>query len=366
MSPEEANQAAAEGVVIIIEGVDPATAVNQDGEFCVGGLAVLRVGAVSSFLDRTGDLALLDENRAPIGTLCFTRALGQMRPDSLTRWQYAAYLAEVRPEQLGRDYEFSENYLVLDEATVERYKAEYRDGAPIWGGFTHDPPVPRLTAPARAELTALPGILLPTAIHRQSLNRFIEAPNAFDRFLKLYHALELLFDFAVMKQMQSMTDDLAGFGRVISSYSSKELDRLKHIMITFCDDPVGIANNLSLVANHIGRAEEIFQEYGKDGNPLKDDSSWKGVSQAAASSQLTESDVKNLKGVTGTGDYRKFVSYIAAYWIYRVRSSIAHSRVGEFLFLESDEEFIVEFAEPLLREVVRQVLSGATLKRIAS
>jgi hypothetical protein len=64
----------------------------------------------------------------------------------------------------------------------------------------------------------------------------------------------------------------------------------------------------------------------------------------------------------GKGTFESFVSSVAAYWIYRVRSSIAHSRVGEFLFLEADEQFITDFAEPLLLDVVMQVFENPKLK----
>ena len=52
---------------------------------------------------------------------------------------------------------------------------------------------------------------------------------------------------------------------------------------------------------------------------------------------------------------RMLIINIATYWIYRVRSSIAHSRIGEYVMSTSDEEFVVEIAEPLLRSVLVQV-----------
>ncbi|NES18002.1 MAG: hypothetical protein F6K41_03525 [Symploca sp. SIO3E6] len=63
-----------------------------------------------------------------------------------------------------------------------------------------------------------------------------------------------------------------------------------------------------------------------------------------------------IKGIL-LNKYETIIIKIAAYWIYRVRSCIAHNRIGEYIMLPEDEEFIVEFAEPLLREVLYQVFT---------
>jgi hypothetical protein len=364
MSPEEAKQAAVDGVISTVEMVDPSTSTDHNGHFSVSGLVVLPIGAVSPYVNANGDVELADEAGTAFGTLCFTRRLIQISPQTLTKWQYAAYLAEVDRQHLNQPYEFRSDYVVVDAMFVDDYIANYMAGAPLWGGFTHDPLPSRLIGPETTSIAARRSIVLPTQNHRQSLNRYIEATNAFDRFLKLYHALELLFDFVVMKQIRGLGDDLAGFGKIISSYNSKELERLRHLISMLCDEPEKIARAMCLISKHTARAQEIFQDHSKDGNPLKDERAWNEFMKLAAASQLTEKDIKDAKAIPNRNLYSSLVVSIAAYWIYRVRSSIAHNRVGEFLFMEIDEAFVAEFAEPLLLEIVWQVFSGPNLKRI--
>lgn len=42
---------------------------------------------------------------------------------------------------------------------------------------------------------------------------------------------------------------------------------------------------------------------------------------------------------------------------YNVRCCTAHNRIGEYVISNDDEGFVVEFAEPLLREVLCQIFS---------
>lgn len=50
--------------------------------------------------------------------------------------------------------------------------------------------------------------------------------------------------------------------------------------------------------------------------------------------------------------HKSFILAIATYWIYRIRCSIAHHKIGEYMMGYDDEEFVVEFAEPLLKEII--------------
>ena len=52
--------------------------------------------------------------------------------------------------------------------------------------------------------------------------------------------------------------------------------------------------------------------------------------------------------------YNNLIPKVCSYWIYRIRSSIAHNKFGEYIMDNDDEDFIVNFAEPLLKEMVLQ------------
>ena len=57
---------------------------------------------------------------------------------------------------------------------------------------------------------------------------------------------------------------------------------------------------------------------------------------------------------------------IAAYQIYRLRSSIAHSRIGEYLLTDADDAMIREFGLPLIQEVAVQVFSSPVLASLVA
>jgi hypothetical protein len=75
---------------------------------------------------------------------------------------------------------------------------------------------------------------------------------------------------------------------------------------------------------------------------------------SCAAADLAFSGVPNSRVI-----YDKLILETAAYWVFRVRCCIAHHRIGEYLLTQLDEEFVVEFAEPLLLGVLRSILSNS-------
>lgn len=368
MTPAEVIRRSETGELLTVEGVDPSSAkLHGDGSrFSVSGLVVVPIAAVGSLLDRSLDIELLDDTGASVGTICFTRNLLGVQPTTLTRWQYAAFLADSEDDWVGPRYDFARDYVVVDEAFADNYLAKYSIGAPIWGGFTHEPLPPREIGPQVTNIMANSAIHLPTEFHKQALNRYIEATNAFDRFLKLYHTLELLFDYVIMKRLKLVGEDLENFGKILAEYDRSEIERLRYLIREFCSDPAAICSGFSTIYPFHERAAEIFQKHTKSGNPLHQHKHWVEFVRLAQEDKLSETDLRTAKFLNSTTNLATFVSSIAAYWIYRVRSSIAHSRVGEFLFVESDEKFVAEFAEPLLLDVVMQVFENPDLKSLTT
>ena len=366
MTPAELIEYASDNRIQIVEGIDPTSAKLVRGYLAVSGLVVIPIHAVGSFIGRDDDIELQDKNGSAAGTVCFTNSLGQVVASDLTRWQYAAFLAEVETSQIGAEYSFRGNYVVVDEGFAQDYLDNYSAGAPLWGGYSHVPLAVREAGPNPGYIVGNPDIQLPTVFHEQALNRYIEATNAFDRFLKLYHTLELLFDYVVLKQMRQVGDDLQQFGKIMNDYERPEIDRLRFLIQNYCGDSSVIADGFSAVCLHLAKAEEIFQNHAKTGNPLKEAHRWGEFIALANAGAFAEADFRSKNFVNKNTSYLTFVSSLAAYWIYRVRSSIAHSRVGEFLFVDSDEKFITEFAEPLLLDVVNQVFENSRLKHLAT
>lgn len=345
-----------------VDGISLSDVGELSGFLRVGEWVALPVNQVACRIDGSSDPEICDEGGASIGTLCLTEKLAGVSPAALTTWQYVAYLADVEASSAGASHVFKLDYVILKSDLVPDYIEKYLKSAPIWGGFSHKP-VSDAVSREYDVMVARAGMKFPTRFHDMALSRYVSASNAFDRFLRLYHSIELIFDFIIMKSIQKLDDDMVGFGSISKSYGKSELDRLKYLFSEYCYDWAEIAGKFSAVSQFSERAEEIFQDHTKDGNPLS--SKWEKFLTQCIADQVSSADFLASRICdNGNNSYEKIVPYVAAYWIYRVRSSIAHTRVSEFLFEESDEEFIVDFAEPLLLEVVRQIFSSPRLEAL--
>lgn len=109
-----------------------------------------------------------------------------------------------------------------------------------------------------------------------------------------------------------------------------------------------LLNNL---LRHKITAKKIFYYKVKDSNPLKSEAKFEKLCLKPKINQT------NFDSVFGNGWFQSKMHSAVAYWIYRVRNSIAHNKLGEYIITKSDEDFVIEFAEPLIREAVIQCYS---------
>lgn len=353
------------GHLEVVEGINPATAeLLADGVICIDGLCALRIFRTSRALSREFDVELEDETGAAFATLCFTKGLGVDDPNSLTAWRYVSFLFECSVDDIGSygSYKFASDYVVVDRERLAEYLEHYISGSPIWGGFSHDEFELSAWEQPSAAIRARRGVSPPTAHHQEAFQRFLNANNSLDRFLRLYHTLELLFDYVTFKKVQKLGDDLVGYGAIVRDQSRSELERLTSILAEFCRSRDDVGARLNAAAPYEATCRSVFQEYSKDSNPLKDsrfDSFWGLVAGAGVS-------LVNLTGanLANSGTAPQMMVKVAAYWIYRVRCSIAHNRVGEFILTDEHDSFVAEFAIPLLSELVEQILSNPDFKAL--
>lgn len=311
------------------------------------------------------DYEIQDEGGTVIGVLTSTSDLDPVDIRQLSEWQLAAYLCErelIEYDQPGR---FKHDYVVISSMHFTRYQQRMKGSSAIWGMFSH---VESATAPRLSRrltlLTALEGMTMPTLYHSLALERAVHASHPFERYLKYYHQLELLFDWVLVKKIQSLGSDLQGIAKLISAYQGGDLPRLKNLLATYCKDAQKVHGLLMPVVNYRPTANTIFQEYSKDGNPLSKGVRWDKMFDNLASSYSPVHASSNSLGKT-VDLYNGLVIEIAAYWIFRVRCCIAHHRIGEYLLVQNDEEFVLEFSEPLLRGVLAIVLTDADFRVIA-
>ena len=305
------------------------------------------------------DYEIQDENGTIIGVLSNTSGIDTVDLRLLSEWQLAAYLLERELNEFDQPGKFQYDYAVISFQHFSNYQLNMRKTSAIWGMFSHrdNAPAPRVTR-SLSLLTAVGGMHVPTSYHAASLERAVKASHPFERYLKYYHELELLFDWIIVKKIQALCSDITGIAKLISSYQSGDLVRLKKLITDYSGDGQQTHRLLALAVAHKPTAFKIFQDYSKDGNPLAKEPRWDNMLNNLSSSYSPSHASSNGLG-QAKDTYDKLILETAAYWVFRVRCCIAHHRIGEYLLTEHDEEFVVEFAEPLLLGVLRSILSNS-------
>jgi hypothetical protein len=54
------------------------------------------------------------------------------------------------------------------------------------------------------------------------------------------------------------------------------------------------------------------------------------------------------------------------YWVYRIRCSIAHTKIGSHIFVSEDEEFVSSVGEKLIDSIISSVYSNAEFKALVN
>jgi hypothetical protein len=336
---------------------------GPDDSCVVDGLYPLPLESTSRLYPRGQSIAVLDINGATLGEL-LTCSGEEFALPRFSAGYLASYLADIPQSMYGQAGVFSHDYLLVEKDRLAEYRSEYLGGSAIWGGFQHvQPPTSTYVVTSSDSIKAIKGVILPTDIHIEAASRSVAQPYAFERFLKLYHLLELSFDRCVVMKIQALGPDLKGIGQILSGWDSNELNRLKQIMLE-CHDAIPVIECIrALTADTRWRdhIKTIFFEYGKAGNPLVNKE--QEFLSALSADGYTLQALQPIAGIQGGRPspvqqkaFETFTLCLAAYWIYRVRSSIAHNRIGEYLMRAEDEPFVTFFAEPLLRCVLTQVL----------
>lgn len=316
----------------------------------------LPLHSVSSVYNGQVEIEVNDSAGNTLGVLCLCKHT-DIDLSMMTETQLICYLSEIEKEYYGEPYKFQNNYLVVDIDVYDDYNKNYLSTSFLWGGFVHlengtkHPYTQTVTS-----IVAVPNIKLPTDYHVETGIRGISQPFAFERYLKFYHLLELLFDYDTVEKIKNLPDDLMGVGQILSKYDRNEVERLKYVIENRCQDyqKVAIKLNSAFVSDEFQKkVKTIFFEYGKEHNPFRDEREEK-FDQLMSRGGFTEENAREVKLAKNEKEYEKLVFNTAIYWLYRIRCSIAHSRIGEYVMTMDDEKFIVEFAEPLLKEILVQ------------
>ncbi|RZJ49706.1 MAG: hypothetical protein EOO19_04830 [Chryseobacterium sp.] len=312
------------------------------------------VQLTSSYYETNLDIAIFNEDDDEIGTLCFTKELSETPFNEYTENQVIAFLTEAAPADLGSLYQFKYNYLVVASNFYENYLANYASTSPIWGGFTHDGATEMVSHKINISRIDLKSLNISNSTLKENALRSIFQPFAFERYLKLYHLLELRFDSEIIDDIKQLDYDTSSetIAEILNNYSKTEIVRLNHIIDKYCTDIPSIVKIVDDIEIFQSLAKSIFYKFGKESNPLKEEDKFERLCISGFDFPSVKS--LNISGVKDVASYEKFVKKLISYWIYRVRSSIAHSRIGEYILGYNDEDFIAEFAEPLIKQVILQ------------
>jgi hypothetical protein len=326
----------------------------------------IKVDNVSSYFDSIRDITLKNKEGDDIGVLTFTKD----NPNILDSSTNKILLSALNPDQViafltesdnGLSYPtFTSNYVILKRKYVDEYFKRYYASAPLWGSFSHPSSGISLNTSYKKvvnEIVGIPNLKIPRAYYYPNCVRAIQQPFAFERFLKFYHLLELSFDSFVVEKIKklNLNTDSNKIGKLLNEYDQKEIKRLSYLLKEKCKNPHRFIDILNTINNFETTALTLLYTFGNDDNPIKKETSYITISR---SSYFGDANNLRVHGISINADrnLEVFLIQVVSYIIYRVRCSVAHNKIGEFIFQHTpaDEKFIVEFAEPLLKEVLIQ------------
>lgn len=359
MTADEISDAFLKDVIPTHEGIIVDNPREVEGYLAINEFVALPLEVISSGIAQGTDIEISDQGGNSMGTLCFCRSLGNALVTELTIWQYVAFLSDAEPDEIYDDhYSFKRDYVVLETSFLMEYIDQYFSSAPLWGKFSHTP-IANLEHTVEMEgITAIPGIRIASQYHQQSINRYLHSNNPFERFLRIYQSIELLFDYVLVRRIKLLDDNISGFSQIYADFGRSEIDRLRRIMKEFCSNPVSIASSLEISSLFKEDRHDIFFKHNKSGNPFSDASKWEKLVECLDGHAFNASTLKNKRLINKEEDFPDIVIDLASYWIYRIRCSIAHNRVGEFVLQDSHRAFVAEFAEPLVLEAAKQIFAN--------
>lgn len=324
-----------------------------EGKISINGFCYLPI-KTSFHFDRTIPISIVDEQFDEFGKIYFSERTQSVEINSLNEITYTSFLAEYPTETIRESqYKFQYDYVVIKKEKLKVYLEGYKKKSSIWGGYFHIEDLPNNMFSKTKnynQLVAIKDVIIDRDYYLNTLELILVETNPFNRFLKLYHLIEMQFDMHTAVKINSLLS--AGnreneISRTLKDYNREDIERLKSLFTL----KLNCNSFISLLDNVIGFktiADSIFYEYGKDSNPLKQKSQFDLIVTKGSFNH------NNINEVLGNNRFNEIIPKIIAYWVYRIRSSIAHNKLGEYLMTINDEDFIIDFAEPLIREVVIQ------------
>ena len=273
---------------------------------------------------------------------------------------------------------FKFDFLVIKKTHFEYYYDNHLKTSSLWGGFKHEIIQPANYKPVTEIFCPENSVIFPTATNESTSNSSLLSSNVFDIFLKKYHQLELIFNLIIVKQIQKINiNDLKKINSIYKNMNKDEIDTIFYIIVNFTSNSqkvkiFKIIEKAFLSYEEI--CEEILFEYGKESNPIKTDAlKSKFIEFISKCNQDSPSNFSaykeiaiSLKFKNREDEFEIFTNKLISYMIYRVRCSIAHNKLSEFIF-STDQyhlDFMTDIALPLIKETVIDVFSNSEFNNL--
>jgi len=319
----------------------------------INDIVPIKITNISPVLVGNEAIEIYDSNQSFIGVIVLPDSNKNI--EEMTEYEIAAMLVDSVDQNEYLAGFLKSTYAVIAKQNLSNYIDKYYDSTPVWGKFSHKEYALNCIDTI-SRLTAIESINIPTDYHMENAHRLIRYDCALDRYLKKYHQFELLFDYDFVNKIKQMGDDIKDFGKIIMKYSNKDIDRLKDVVVSRTESSLNLQRlkeKMIKVANYEDISREIFQNYSKESNPIKKDDVFDYIIRE---NTLEYSDIRTVYNSLNQTMYDNFILKLALYWIYRVRCCIAHNRIGEYIITLDDENFVHDFAEPLIDELLLQCL----------
>ena len=187
----------------VVFGIDSGFNVSKYGGKCaVNDYVALKLSTVSQKYGRDNVIPILQSN-APIPlaylVTCRSKYFGYGSASDILA---AVFLEDARQSDIvdesgtsRRDFVFRADYLVVSILEHTSYMKQFRSGSGLWGGFVHveELAIKRSSYESSTQLIlASANILIKTDAEKDILWRAIDHASPLERYLKLYHLVELM------------------------------------------------------------------------------------------------------------------------------------------------------------------------------
>ncbi|WP_336010395.1 hypothetical protein [Acinetobacter calcoaceticus] len=314
-----------------------------------------------------GELNLIDKNKKMSNT-------SELNKSKLIYCIYSIY---------NRNFDctgnFKKNFLLVKDSFSEKYINDYLITSSFWGGFSHverdfvfQPSISSIELPSQFKF--------PTSHNLDLSFSSLFSSNPLEKFLKDYHQLELLFNLIIIKKVQTISiSELNRINEIYKDLRKSEMDSLVYIIENFIDnDEVYLKIIIDTFKSNEALCENFLQNYSKESNPLGESKKWEKfklfVDKADQDNCISIDDFFNTAihkdiAFAQSGKKEEFIKNIKkinAYWIYRIRCSIAHTKLGEFIFEYNQEnhEFIYKYANNLIKRTIICIFSNQNFKSL--